>query len=181
MVTKFWPDVLACPPMGALASKLRTALTRILPFVRVALWVAPLIIFALGAWARRWMDDDAFINLRVVRNILLGHGAVYNLGDRVEACTSPLWIGFLVLVGAVHLPLEASAVYGGIAFSIAGLFLAMRGASRLRSHRAPDASIAWPVGAAIYAVIPATWDYASSGLDTGIGVFWFGASFAALA
>ena len=166
--------------MSGLVSKVKATLIALLPALRVALWIAPLAIFAVGAWERRWMDDDAFINLRVVRNILSGHGAVYNLGDRVEACTSPLWIAFLVLFGAAHLPLEASAVYSGIAFSLLGLFLAMRGASRLQAQRAPGA-LDWPVGAAIYAVIPAAWDYASSGLDTGIGVLWFGASYATLA
>ncbi len=161
---------------------LRAIAARVAPYVRVALFVAPVAFLASGAWGRRWMDDDGFINLRVVRNLLHGHGPVFNLGDRVEACTSPLWTGLLALLGAIGLPLEGTAVYGGIVLTVAGLALAMHGADRFQSPT--DASrrgIAWPVGAAIYAVLPAAWDYASSGLETGLGLLWIGGSYAALA
>jgi hypothetical protein len=30
----------------------------------------PIVILALGAWRYRWMADDGFINLRVVKQIL---------------------------------------------------------------------------------------------------------------
>jgi hypothetical protein len=35
--------------------------------------------------------DDAYITMRVARNIALGNGAVFNLGQRVYAITNPLW------------------------------------------------------------------------------------------
>lgn len=35
--------------------------------------------------------DDAYITMRVARNISLGNGAVFNLGQRVYAITNPLW------------------------------------------------------------------------------------------
>jgi arabinofuranosyltransferase len=166
--------------MGGTLAKLTSApMQRV---ARVVLWLAPVVVFSAGGFARRWMDDDGFINLRIVRNLLRGHGLVFNLGDRVEAGTSPLWIGFMALLGATHVPLEAAAVYAGIALSTSGLVLAMRGADRLQSRKGGGTDeVAWPVGAAIYAVIPAAWDYASSGLDTGLGLFWFGASYAFLA
>jgi len=42
-----------------------------------------------------WVCDDAFITFRYVANVLAGHGAVFNLGERVQGYTHPLW--FLVL------------------------------------------------------------------------------------
>src|ERR1700722_19804017 len=150
--------------------------------VQVVLGLAPVVVFALGGFARRWMDDDGFINLRIVRNLLRGHGLVFNIGDRVEAGTSPLWLGLLALLGRAHAPLEATAVYSGLALSLGGFILAMRAADRLQTReRQGSESLAWPIGAAIYAAIPATWDYESSGLDTGLGLFWFGASYAVIA
>lgn len=149
---------------------------------RTAIVLAPASVFASGAWARRWMDDDGFITLRVVRNLLHGHGPVFNVGDRVEACTSALWIGVLAILGAVGAPLEGSAVYGGIVLSVAGVLLAMHAADLFQSPReAPRQGVAWPVGAAIYAVLPAAWDYASSGLESGLGLLWLGGSYATLA
>jgi arabinofuranosyltransferase len=164
------------------APGLKVTVARLAHFARAALVLAPVVFLAAGAWGRRWMDDDGFINLRVVRNVLHGHGPVFNLGDRVEACTSPLWIGFLTLLGSIGAPLEASAVYGGIALSVAALALAIRAADLLQSPKgAQRTGIAWPIGAAIYAALPAAWDYASSGLETGLGLLWLGASYAALA
>src|SRR4051794_35495306 len=62
---------------------------------QLAVLLAPaLVMLALG-WHRRWLNEDAFINLRVVDQLFAGHGPVFNAGERVEAYTSPLWLGVL--------------------------------------------------------------------------------------
>jgi arabinofuranosyltransferase len=38
-----------------------------------------------------WLGDDVFISLRTAKNLVLGHGPVWNLDDRVQAFTHPLW------------------------------------------------------------------------------------------
>jgi len=43
------------------------------------------------------MDEDAFINLRVIDQIFAGHGPVFNAGERVEPATSALWVFVLVV------------------------------------------------------------------------------------
>ena len=43
-----------------------------------------------------WLGDDAFITLRTVENVLAGHGAVWNPGERVQTYTHPLWLLLLV-------------------------------------------------------------------------------------
>jgi len=40
----------------------------------------PALIVAVGGWQHRWMDEDAFINLRIVDQIFAGHGPVFNAG-----------------------------------------------------------------------------------------------------
>ena len=57
----------------------------------------PALMIAIGGWQHRWMDEDAFINLRIVDQIFAGHGPVFNAGERVEAATSTIWIGVLVV------------------------------------------------------------------------------------
>jgi arabinofuranosyltransferase len=136
------------------------------------------------------MDDDAFINLRVVRNWLHGYGLVFNLGERVEAGTSPLWLAFLALLGKLGFGLEYAAVYGGIALTGLALLVGQDGAARLDRSRSaapvsPFGDTSWrnsirnsiPFGAAIFAALPAAWDYASSGLETGLVLFWLAASY----
>lgn len=138
--------------------------------------LVPCALLAVLAVHRVWMDDDAFINLRVVRNVLEGNGIVFNAGERVEATTSPLWLALLCLSGALHLKLEYVAAYGGIAMTCAGLAASQLGAFLgTRRH-----GVQVPLGAMVFAVIPAAWDYASSGLETGLSFFWLGLSFWAL-
>lgn len=140
---------------------------------------APVLLFLQRAFARRWMSDDGFINLRVVRNLLEGHGPVFNIGERVESYTSVLWIGILAVCGQLGLRLEHAAVYGGLLLAVAGLALATAGAMTAYGMRLSDV---WrnrilPLGALVYAVIPPAWDHATAGLETGLSLFWLGGAF----
>ena len=54
--------------------------------------LVPVVIVLVGAWVYRWVDEDAFINFRIIDNLLAGHGLVFNLGERVEVDSDPLWL-----------------------------------------------------------------------------------------
>lgn len=65
-----------------------------------ALWFVVLLAFAgpvLFAWLTDHAWEDYFITLRSSRNLVEGHGLVYNVGERVHTFTSPL--GVLVPAG----------------------------------------------------------------------------------
>src|SRR3972149_4054050 len=38
-----------------------------------------------------WISDDAFITFRSMENFLHGYGPVFNIGERVQTFTHPLW------------------------------------------------------------------------------------------
>jgi len=58
--------------------------------------------------------DDSYIFLRYARNIAEGHGAVFNLGERVEGYSSPLWT-FILGATVVLIPdFETLAVVLGL-------------------------------------------------------------------
>ena len=147
-------------------------------WARWGLFWFPVALLAWFGWARRWTCDDAFINFRIVRQLQAGNGPVFNPGDRVEAGTSPVWI-FVLAIADVLLPitLEWIAVVLSIAATATGVGLALAGARRLWSG-----SDDWliPVGALVYAAVPAAWDFSTSGLETGLGVLWIGMSWWAL-
>ncbi len=140
----------------------------------------PLVVLAIGAWHYRWMSDDGFINLRVVRQIEAGHGPVFNRGERVEAATSPLWVAVLT-VADVLLPLrlEWIAVLLGIACTLGGIALVLYGTRFL--VRLPTDEVPIPTGIWVLVAIAPTWKFASSGLENGLFTLWFGVSFALLA
>ena len=65
----------------------------------------------LAAWAavvvwRAWVTDDAFITLRTVDNALNGYGLRWNVVERVQVYTHPLWmlatLGLTALVGSAY-------------------------------------------------------------------------------
>ena len=65
--------------------------------IRYALALTTLLLLAYAVVLVRtaWMCDDAFITLRVVDNFVKGYGLVWNVGERVQAYTHPLWMFLL--------------------------------------------------------------------------------------
>ena len=87
--------------------------TPVLPVVACLPWLALLAWLASVAW---FLCDDAFISFRYARNLLEGHGLVFNPGERVEGYTNLLWVLELAtLWGAFGLKPEAAAPWLSVA------------------------------------------------------------------
>ncbi|MEE9284626.1 MAG: hypothetical protein V3V35_02740, partial [Dehalococcoidia bacterium] len=67
----------------------------------------------------------------------------------------------------------------GLLLSLTGLLLAGWGALRLREH--DRRRVVVPLGALVVVALPPFWDFATSGLETGLGFAWLGACFWGLA
>jgi hypothetical protein len=122
-----------------------------------------------GAWRAAqlaWVCDDAFVSFRYAEHLIRGEGLVFNLGERVEGYTNPLWTVVIAACMAVGLdPVGASEALGWAAFvAIGGALLV----SAVRDGRAPVAAVAW-------ALTPDVQVWATGGLETS----WF-AGFALL-
>ncbi len=149
----------------------------------VASWsigaIAVTTLFAIGAWQRRWIADDGLIVLRTVRNLLAGNGPVFNAGERVEANTSTLWTYvvwfFSWITGAEHT--EYVALWVALLLSVAAIPLAMYGTARLYGRRVTGRGVGLllPFGAIIYIAVPPARDFATSGLENGLTIFWVAA------
>ncbi|MFN8087751.1 MAG: flagellar motor control protein ZomB [Mycobacterium sp.] len=148
---------------------------------KCSLWFGVVFVctaFGWGAWQRRWIADDGLIVLRTVRNLLAGHGPVFNMGERVESNTSTLWT-YLVYVGGViggPIRLEYVVLTIALVLSVAGIALVMLGAAQLY---APGVSgkraLLLPAGALVYIAIPPARDFATSGLENCLVIAWIGA------
>ncbi|TKK89222.1 hypothetical protein FDA94_09770 [Herbidospora galbida] len=136
----------------------------------------PVAVLAAAGWRRRWATEDAFINFRVVA--VTRHGRqpfAFNRGERVEAATSPLWSAMLVGLDATlgrYVALEWLAVGAGLGLSVLGLAAATAASARLVRHLGPVRP--WPAGALVLAALPPFWDFATSGLETGLTFGWLG-------
>lgn len=56
-------------------------------------------VFSLVMVRNAWVSDDAYITFRTIENFLSGYGLTYNIGERVQTFTHPLW---MLLLSAVY-------------------------------------------------------------------------------
>ena len=82
------------------------------------------LAFLVVLFRTAWISDDAAITLRTVLNVTHGFGLTFNIGERVQTYTHPLWLGLLTagyfLVGNVFVATFAATMIGSVvAFWIA--------------------------------------------------------------
>jgi arabinofuranosyltransferase len=131
----------------------------------------------VGAWSYRWVQEDAFIDFRIIGNLLAGHGPVYNLGERVEVYSNPLWIALLAGLHEVlpFVSVEWLALDLGLVGTATGFVLAGRAVQRL--GRARHERLVLPVGLLIASVVAGVWEFSTSGLEMGLVFAWLGGSY----
>ncbi|MDQ7992786.1 MAG: hypothetical protein AAGC63_06470 [Propionicimonas sp.] len=117
------------------------------------------IVLVLGAVMvvrTAWVSDDAQITLRSVLNLVNGYGPVFNLDERVQAYTHPLWFGLLGLVSLSGANVFHVAL--GLGITVTMLVLV----TVLRIAITPWHGLA---GALVLLFSRASLDYATSGLE----------------
>ena len=122
-----------------------------------ALKIAALAICALVLLRHAWICDDAFITFRTARNLILGEGLRWNLHERVQGFTHPLWALLLIPVYALAKEPMGAAFALSLAASMATLYLV---AFRLR--------LPTPCALLVVAILISSKsfvDYSSSGLE----------------
>lgn len=120
-------------------------------------------IFLYGIVHTAWMSDDARITFRVVLNFLHGYGPTFNIDERVQAYTHPLW--FLLLSGLTCLTrnIYVSAFALSFIFSITAFWLLL---TRFSKNTYVILTIA---GALIFS--KAYIDFSTSGLENPLSNF----------
>ncbi len=139
--------------------------------------LVPLAIVLVGAWTYRWVDEDAFINFRVVHNLLAGHGPVFNVGERVEVDSDPLWLFTLAAVHEVTpgASLEWTSVLLGLVCTAGGFVTG--GLAAVRLGRRHHEGTVLPLGLLMVSVVAGVWEFATSGLEMSMVFLWLGLSF----
>ena len=104
-----------------------------------------------------WLDDDAYITFRTVDNFLNGLGLRWNVVNRVQAFTHPLWMFAVAAAAAIGGEVYFSSLALSIVVSLAAVTLA---ASRIASTL--------PMAVLVFmslALSKAFVDYSTSGLE----------------
>lgn len=94
--------------------------------VSALIWGLLGLLFAAAFLFTAWVCEDAFITLRTADHLIHGRGLVWNVGERVQAYTHPLWL-FVVTPVVLLLgdPYFALIVASGL-FSFLALFVLFR-------------------------------------------------------
>ena len=137
-------------------------LRRVLPDSRrwQLLFAATSLVFAWVMVQSAWLSDDGLITFRTLEHFVNGDGLRFNLAERVQSYTHPLWLFLLAPVyfatgEAFYTPILVSLLVSAMA--VAGLLVAP-----LREGR-------WLVASAALACLlssKAFVDYTTSGLET---------------
>ncbi|MEV0947137.1 flagellar motor control protein ZomB [Rhodococcus sp. NPDC049939] len=137
--------------------------------------VSALLMF-WGAWERRWIADDGLIVLRTVRNLLAGNGPVFNEGERVETNTSTAWTYIVYVFSWLsQVRLEYVVLTVALVLCTSAIVLAMFGAARLYRHGSLVSGgtlFLMPAGVLVYIAMPPARDFATSGLESSLVIFW---------
>lgn len=70
-------------------------------------WLWPL--FLVYAWVliqTAWVGDDAYITFRSIENFIHGYGPIFNIGERVQTFTHPLWFLLQSFFDFIALPFD---------------------------------------------------------------------------
>jgi arabinofuranosyltransferase len=115
------------------------------------------LAFAVLFVRTAWVSDDAYITFRTVDNFLNGFGLRWNVDNRVQAYTHPLWM--FTMSGAAALTREVyyTSIVLSIGLSLAAVIL-------LLEWIAPSAAMA-VLAASTLALSKAFVEYATSGLE----------------
>jgi arabinofuranosyltransferase len=126
---------------------------------RRAAWLllgAALALYGAVLVRTAWLTDDAYITLRTVDNWVGGHGLRWNVAERVQSYTHPLW---LLLISAVYaLTHEAYYTLVGLCFGVSLL-------AALVLCRLAATLPAALVGVVLLTTSKAFVDYSTSGLE----------------
>lgn len=137
-----------------------------------------LLLYGAVLVSTAWLADDAYITFRSIDNFVSGQGMRWNVAERVQTFTHPLWM--LSLSGIYFFTREAYVTTLATSFlvSIAAFAVLAWYARRERLHLLPVAA-----ALAILIVSKAFVDYSTSGLENPLShlllavfvVLWFGA------
>jgi arabinofuranosyltransferase len=115
-------------------------------------------LFGGMALRTAWVSDDAYVTFRVVDNFVHGFGLRWNVAERVQTFTHPLWLAIVSVSYAITREAYFTSIALSILLTIAALYVVV-------TRIASDTSAA--VGAAaVLTLSKAFVDFTTSGFET---------------
>jgi arabinofuranosyltransferase len=133
-------------------------LPKLMLFLSVLAFVIYSLYFDNGPYS---VYDDSFISFRYARNLVQGHGLVFNPGERVEGYTNFLWTALMAIAIAVGSDVIVASKIAATAAGAVTLWLTCRLGQQELGDRWPGViaagMLALTAGFARYAMSGFTW------------------------
>ena len=101
------------------------------PRIPPPLWLcaALAVMVGLAVFAAAWISDDALVTFRTVENFVAGEGIRWNVADRTQTATHPLWVLALAAVRLCTGELYYTTIGFSLALSMVAVALLARAAA----------------------------------------------------
>lgn len=91
----------------------------------VVISVCGVLLFAVSIVNCAWVCDDAYITFRTIDNWVNGYGLRWNIAERVQTFTHPLWLFVLTPFYAISGNIYYASVFASILLSVSAVGLAV--------------------------------------------------------
>jgi len=122
--------------------------------------LAAICLFTLLVLRTAWISDDACITFRTIENFVGGDGLRWNIDERVQVYTHPLWLFLLTACRLITGELSLTAITVSVVLSVATVLIL---AGRLAVAALPAL-----VGVMALALSKAFTDFSTSGLENAL-------------
>ena len=122
-------------------------------WVIVALTSLYLLIVFIGAW----LSDDSYVTFRTIDNFIHGYGLTWNIGERVQAYTHPLWMFLLSGFYFITREIYYTSLIVSILISVSAVLLLL--------YKVSDSIFNSILAALILILSKAFIDFSTSGLE----------------
>lgn len=130
-----------------------------------------LLAFLVVLLRTAWVCDDAYISFRTAENIVNGYGPRWNVAERVQAYTNPLWMLVVAAAGAITREFFLTSIFLSVAVSLA--------AAVVMAFKVARSAGAGALAVALLIASKAFVDFSTSGLENPLAHLLL-AAFAAL-
>ncbi len=117
-----------------------------------------------------WISDDAYISYRVIDNARNGYGLRWNISERVQVFTHPLWLLLQLSITSLIGSIPVASIISSIALTISSFLVAIAFVAKRYTNAVFMLLLAGTSQAFI--------DYATSGLENSLGYLLVGLFFA---
>ena len=113
-----------------------------------------------------WVGDDAYITFRSIENFIHGYGPIFNIGERVQTFTHPLWFLLQSLLNFIALPFDLPFKQYQLYFINVLISIAISSALLiLFAYKVAPSTKSAALGLIILTLSKSYLDYSTSGLE----------------